>query len=512
MPTSYKTRLAWLIAIGTLVRLLVAATTGLGNDEVYYWTYSQHLQWNYFDHPPLVAVMIRLFTANLSLQGAEVFIRLGSIVSAALCTVLIFRATTRIHSDRAGWLAACLYTTSLYASVIAGLFILPDSPQMVFWCWSLYLLVRLFETPRSWLLWLLFGIAAGLCIMSKVHGIFLWFGLGLFIFVRRRDWLRLPQLYVAAALTPLIASPILVWNMANDFITYRFHSERVEVHGFRINGASFLLELGGEFFYNNPFNVAVLVSALLAWKRGRPDMRAGALSVFGFIALPMIVLLIGVSLFRTTFPHWSGPAYVALLPLSGVYLASLPGLRLPARVRGAFILIASVLVLGLGLIYLYPGTMGSRKANTLGHGDFTLDLRGWRDAGKTFAAFYRDEAAAGRMPADAPLVSHKWFPAAHLDYYFCRPLQVALIGLGSEADLHHYVWSNVWRMPARGIDSAYAIVPSHLAYDAGAVFGPYYDRIDSVSTISEFRAGRPTRSFTVYELRGWRGKAVPVQH
>ncbi len=59
--------------------MVVAANTELSNDEVYYWTYALQLQWNYFDHPPLVALLIRFFTGNLAVQQ-EFFIRLGSIV------------------------------------------------------------------------------------------------------------------------------------------------------------------------------------------------------------------------------------------------------------------------------------------------------------------------------------------------------------------------------------------------------------------------------------------------
>ena len=60
-----KHKILVLISITTLVRCLIAATIGLGNDEVYYVTYAQHLEWNYFDHPPMVALLIRLTTFNL---------------------------------------------------------------------------------------------------------------------------------------------------------------------------------------------------------------------------------------------------------------------------------------------------------------------------------------------------------------------------------------------------------------------------------------------------------------
>ena len=46
--------LVWL-ALG----LIQAGTTELLDDEAYYWVFSQHLDWGYFDHPPMTALLIR---------------------------------------------------------------------------------------------------------------------------------------------------------------------------------------------------------------------------------------------------------------------------------------------------------------------------------------------------------------------------------------------------------------------------------------------------------------------
>jgi 4-amino-4-deoxy-L-arabinose transferase-like glycosyltransferase len=45
-----------------LVRLVAAAYTPLTFDEAYYWMWSKHLAGGYYDHPPMVAVVIRLGT------------------------------------------------------------------------------------------------------------------------------------------------------------------------------------------------------------------------------------------------------------------------------------------------------------------------------------------------------------------------------------------------------------------------------------------------------------------
>jgi len=76
-----------LILISTLIRCIIASSSELGNVEAYYWTFAQHLQWNYFDHPPIVGWLIRLTTANLHLHS-EFFTRAGAIISSAVSTIL----------------------------------------------------------------------------------------------------------------------------------------------------------------------------------------------------------------------------------------------------------------------------------------------------------------------------------------------------------------------------------------------------------------------------------------
>ncbi len=500
-----------LIAFASILRCIVAAGIQLGNDEVYYWTYSQRLQWNYFDHPPMVGVWIRAFTFNLLLEEYELFVRLGSILSAALATWLLYRIVCQMHSEKAGWYAACLYTASLYASIIAGVFILPDSPQILFWCCSLYFLLQISHNPRSWGLWIFFGASAGLCVLSKVHGGFIPIGLTLFMILRKRAWFRLPQFYAAGLIFVFIVSPILVWNWNNDFITYRYHSDRVTVSEFTLNVSGFLRELFGQLLYNNPFNVVLLAAALLAWKKSKLESQE-TLVLYACIALPMITLLLLVSVFRNTLPHWSGPAYVTLLPLTSIYLATLrdPGV-FPGMLKWAGRTILFVVVAGLLVVNLYPGTPGKNSSERLGSGDFTLDLYGWESAGKAFAGFYEDEKGKGLIPGGTPVVAYKWFPAAHLDYYFCKPLGIELIGMGSTSDLHHYQWMNEWRAPKASLAKAYCVVPSNVTDDAKTRYAPYYEKIDLVNTIEQRRGGKICRYFRVYRLQGWKGTSIKLQ-
>ncbi|MBT8478768.1 MAG: glycosyltransferase family 39 protein, partial [Gemmatimonadetes bacterium] len=211
-----------LIVIATLVRLRFALATELGNDEVYYWAYAAFPDWSHFDHPPMVGWAIQLFTLNLALDS-EVFIRLAAVASAAIATWLMYLIGRRIGGERAGLFAAILHTSAVYGSVLAGVVILPDAPLVVFWLLSLWLLLEALpvETigPREGRLVLLAGVAIGLAILSKYQGLFLGFGAVLYVLLYDRRWLRQPVLYGSMVLAAVIASPILIWNLKNDFIS-----------------------------------------------------------------------------------------------------------------------------------------------------------------------------------------------------------------------------------------------------------------------------------------------------
>jgi hypothetical protein len=100
---NYKKKTLLLIAFATLLRCITAGCIELGNDEVYYRMYAQQLQWNYFDHPPMVGWLIRFTTFNLFFDG-EIFIRLAAIIAAALTSWLFFLSGKKLGNDYTGFI------------------------------------------------------------------------------------------------------------------------------------------------------------------------------------------------------------------------------------------------------------------------------------------------------------------------------------------------------------------------------------------------------------------------
>ncbi len=331
-PASFKKYFIALILFFALVKIIAFYFLELGNDESYYWLYMQQLQWNYFDHPPMVALWGRIFSFNLLLQNNIIFLRLGSVLASALAAFCIYKTVALIKDSRAGWFAACLYSSSFYAGITAGIFLMPDAPQMLFYTFALWMLTAILKDETKWKYWLLFGAAAGFCIMSKIHGVFLWTGFGLYVLFKNRSWLINPKLYVAVLITFIIVSPILIWNIRYDFMTYRFHSERVVLAGHHSNWYNLFEAFAGQLVINNPINVILSIAGLFLLARKKQVHPP--LVLFNFIAIPFILLILFMAFFRTTLPHWSGPAFVALIPIAAVWLAGVKSnIIFPAAIK-----------------------------------------------------------------------------------------------------------------------------------------------------------------------------------
>jgi len=505
---NFRKTVLFLILLSALLRCGIACLLEFGNDEVYYWTYALHLAWNYFDHPPMVALLIRLTTFNLHFQH-EFFVRLGPIICAAINTWLIFLTGAKIKDEKAGWYAALLYTSSFYCSVIAGTFILPDSPQLLFWVWSIYLMTGIIdekiENKNKNLL--LLGIVIGFCIMSKVHGIFLWFGFGMYILFFQKSLLRSPYLYASILLTIIIISPIFFWNLENHFITYSFHNNRVGFFGKHLDTDSFLQQIFGSVFYNNPVNVILYIIALVAIARKKANMPSRYLHLYLWLGLPLILVLLAMSLFNETLPHWSGPAFISIMLITATYLSGkYPATRkIPRGILIAIILFLAIVTAGIPVIRYLPAQLGSREERILGKADVTLDMNGWRQFSEKFDSLYRADVRTGKMKENAALIADFWYPAAHLDYYIARPLQLRLLAVGKLTDIHHYAWLNKERAPLLQGADAYFIYPSNYYGPPRTQLRNYFRLVEDSVVISQTRSNIPVRNFVIYRMHDYLG-------
>ena len=511
--------LIWLLAISAVVRGILAAWMEFGNDEVYYWTYALYPDWSHFDHPPMVGWVIQLFSLNL-LFDSEFFIRLASVVFMTANTYIIYRIGKDIKDARAGLYAALLYTTSIYAFVITGIFIMPDTPLMLFWLLAVWMAIknlkakvpepvegptdtntvlRQAQQPRFLLL---FGLFAGLAMLSKYSGVFLWVGMALYILLFNRKQLKNPYLYLSLLISAICCIPILYWNLQNGFISFSFHSERVG--GNSINFSTFGTELAGEFLYNNPVVFILAFIAIFAALKKKISMEKSVQRLLLCITLPMIVVFWVFSLMRPTLPHWNAPAYILLILLSAVYLRNrkVESDHLPKTIIAALSVLVITLVIGVaeiktGFIPLDKHT----EPEMLGRDDFTLDMYGWRQLGDKFSEFREEKIAEGIMKEEDGIVANQWFPLANLDYYVARPLGMRVMGLGWPEFLHKYLWINNERGGFHLGEDYWFLSDSRYMKDPKETYQWYFKEIELVGTIEIERCGKPAKNFFVYTCK-----------
>lgn len=488
----------WLVLAFTIVRIILSSFLNLGNDESYYLTYAKQLQINYFDHPPIVAIWIKFFTANLALEDHLFFVRLGSFIGCALSSYFIYKAIRNISTAKAAFTGVFLYNISFYATITAGLFIFPDTPQMVFWTGAMYFITQILKNDKQLMPWIFFGVCAGLSIMSKVHAVFLWSGVFLYALFYKRTWFSNKGFYLAATITALIVSPILIWNIQNDFITFRFHGERVEVKestGF--NTIGLVREIVGQLIVNNPFTVVMVI---IFFAKKRYYNTTAALRVFKLMGIPLLLIIFFIAIFRTSLPHWSGPAYISLLPIAAIGLSEMNAAKFKIIYSSAIAYTVLLMLVIALAVNFYPGSFSNEVGVALGKNDISLDAYGWKEGGEKFAAIYKARNANGK----APMVCNTWW-GAHDEYYFARPLDIKMIGLGSPLDIHQYTWRLKYDTINVKMDTAYAIVHSYDFFDAKKTFGNYYSKVDSIATIPIVRQKKLAYNFYVYELTGWKG-------
>ncbi len=508
MPTTYSKKLFYLILFVSLFKLLIAGLVELGNDEVYYYTYALSPGWSYFDHPPMVGLLMRLTSLNMVWLN-EVSLRLGPIIGCAISSYFIFRTGKVISNERTGWYAALIYNCSIYTGIIAGLFILPDSPQMPFWTAALFFMARLVfnkEEKNTWL-WLLLGLVIGLATLSKVHGLYLWAGFGLFILIKKREWLLNLRMYAAFIVTLICTIPILYWNVQNKFITYQYHSERVSHHD--IQWDSLLREILGEFVYQNPVIFILVVVSLLWFIKKKTVISLPCKSAWLLcMSIPMVLLFWGVALFNPTLPHWSGPAYIPFFFIGADFLAAKTGKKFPAftNIAGSLLLIS--LIVAVSVIRWAPFNLGSQEKKNFGEYCPTLDLSGWKDFSDSFAVMVKKDVAEGRMKPVSPIIINKWFPGGHILFYVARKTEQQVIGIGKLDDLHQFAWLNERERKLQLGDDAYCIVPSNLPYDPVELYKEYFNFIEPPVTIEQVRGGSVVRYFYVYRMKEC--KMLPV--
>jgi hypothetical protein len=318
-PLSWVTPRAGLwtiIAVSTLLRLAWAMSLGAAIDEPYYLQYIQHLDWSYFDHPPMVA-LVGLPGVKLAGDAFSVFgLRVGFIAMFAGSTWLMARLATRFFGPRVGVLAALMLNASGYFGMAVGTIALPDGPLLFFWLLTLELLAAALDEPDRLRFWLGLGVAWGGAMLSKYHAVLLPAGALIYLALRPSSarCLRKPGPYLAAMIGLVMFAPVIRWNAAHGWASFLFQGGRASAStGLRLDHLA--VAIGSEALYLFPWLWIALVITLVKYLRRGPRNWDKGEAFLISQALPALILFHAVASFQRIMPYWPLFGFISIMPL-----------------------------------------------------------------------------------------------------------------------------------------------------------------------------------------------------
>ena len=317
-----------LILVTFVLRLFIAAYTGLGIGEAYYFRGATHLEWSYFDQPPLFfwlsGISIKIFgLTNLGLRFPAVLLFAGT-------SWLLFAITRKLFNARAAFWAVAVMNLSAVFTVAIACWFQPDAPLMFFWLASVYFIIELLfnskgdqkairSTSHTWFLWIMTGVCLGLATLSKYHVLFIFAGVFMFLGTNKeqRHWLWHPGPYVAVLITIIFAFPVLWWNYNNNWASFVFQGSRAGTgKKFAFHFDWFFRSIGGQALWLLPWIWVPTIRELYRSFVNRLTSKAYSFT-FWLSVLPIVFFTV-VTLWADLqyHFHWQAPGYMMLfMPL-----------------------------------------------------------------------------------------------------------------------------------------------------------------------------------------------------
>src|SRR6516165_8234021 len=291
------------------LRLVAAVWTPLTFDEAYYWIWSKNLAGGYYDHPPMVALVVRAGT--LIAGDTELGVRLVSILLGLPMSFAVYRSAAILFGGTSVAATAAVLLNVTLMVAVGTLIVTPDSPLLVASSFVLFFLAKVLETGRGvW--WLAVGAAVGAALLSKYTALF--FGVAILIWLvaapELRRWFASPWPYLGGLLAFALFAPVILWNADHQWVSFIKQMGRARIEEFR---PAFIAELAPtQVVFATPL-VFILGSmglhALAFRKAGARPARVLINAMFWTIT----VYFVWHALHARVEANWFAPIYPALV-------------------------------------------------------------------------------------------------------------------------------------------------------------------------------------------------------
>ncbi len=468
-----------LVVLSTLLHLLVAGRFELSADEAHYALYGYHLNWSYFDHPPLTGW---LMATVLPFSESEFALRLWPIALSILSSWILYRLTQQLYPQGSPWIAmvavALLHSAIVFQ--LLSLAMLPDTPLLVLGLSAALLLHRAIVMGQD-PAWLGVGLIFGLAGLSKYTAVLLVFST--LLLISWHGWRNLlsPWLWAGAALAILLITPVLWWNYSHDWVSFSYQLG----HGMPQRDWSFErmgLSLAGQIVAYGP--LLVLASVIAAIKALRASEHRFTL----LMALPLLLFFGWNSGYEMSLPHWTLLGWALLLPLTAHWLVGHWPLRSVRLLAWGGATYSILLILLLHSALFYPWLPFKAQHYPL------ADLYGWKPTALRAGALALERAGEGGK--SLPIFAGNWSFASHIAWYV-RPLPVKVTDTT-------YTQSDIWfGSPNEGAQGI-LVVPYQFRKDHQGNGLNRFNQCDFIEHVSVMIDNRMATSNALYHCKGYK--------
>ncbi|GAC1447772.1 MAG: glycosyltransferase family 39 protein [Ktedonobacterales bacterium] len=350
--------LVYLALVSLAAHLLVANNYGYFRDELYYMADGRHLAFGYVDQPPLIGWLAALVHVTLGDSLVAIHI-LPAVAGACLVFVTGLMARELGGGRFAQGLAALGSLVAVIYLATASIFSM-DVLDELWWALCAYTFIRIVRRnePR---LWLLFGLVAGIGLLTKATMLFFGFAMVVaLVLTPGRAALRTPWLWLGGALAFLCFVPYVLWNAVNGWPTVEFWR-----HYGGLSGGGPISFLANQILVMNPMTLPLVIAGLYFYLRseaGRPYRALG----WAYVILYVLLTLINAK------PYFLAPAYAFLYPGGALVVEQLVRRRGRAWIKPVYptaLVLSGLLFAPLAMPLLPPATFVSTYGALTGLGN-----------------------------------------------------------------------------------------------------------------------------------------------
>ncbi len=336
MPDKSTRTVFYFLLVWLVVNLIQSAFSELHYDESYYWVYSRFLDWGYYDHPPMVALFIKI---GSSLLNGALGVRFLSVLTNVTAIFVLWKIAKTYANNLP--LFMLLYSSMLILHVYSFI-TTPDTPLFFFTVLFFYFLRKYLDEDKPAYIPIL-GLIVACMLYSKYHAILV-FG---FTVLAHWKLLKRRSFWLIAALGALLFLPHGFWQINNGYPS-------VEYHLFDRTDRAYRFSFTTDFLLSQLLIVGPLTGVFLyyyVYRQRTSDafLRILKVNCFGFL------LFFFLSSFRSRIEaHWTLLAFIPFFLLAYLYLSQLPKIPVWLK-RLLYINIGLIVLIRVILIFPVPG-------------------------------------------------------------------------------------------------------------------------------------------------------------